>query len=65
MTRDNLLSIASRFGLFPRRSGVLELMRESSQIKPVEVVGQSRSTHDRVYGRLRILKPGTCHESGQ
>ena len=44
MTRDNLLSIASRFGLFPNRSGVLELMRESSQFKPIEVVGQSRPT---------------------
>jgi capsular polysaccharide biosynthesis protein len=43
MTRDNLLSIANKFGLFPAaRSGVLDLMRESSQIKPVEVVGQPR-----------------------
>jgi uncharacterized protein involved in exopolysaccharide biosynthesis len=40
MTRNNLLSIANKFGLFPKRSGVLELMRESSQIKPAEVVGQ-------------------------
>lgn len=40
MTRDNLLSIANKFGLFPRRSDVLDLMRESSQIKPAEVVGQ-------------------------
>jgi capsular polysaccharide biosynthesis protein len=42
MTRDNLLSIANKFGLFPGRSGVLDLMRDSSQIKPVEVVGLPR-----------------------
>jgi uncharacterized protein involved in exopolysaccharide biosynthesis len=42
MTRDNLLSIATRFGLFAGRPGVLDLMRESSQIKPVEVAGQPR-----------------------
>jgi uncharacterized protein involved in exopolysaccharide biosynthesis len=42
MTRDNLLSIASKFGLFPGQSGVLDLMVQSTQIKPVEVVGQSR-----------------------
>ena len=42
MTRDNLLSIASKFGLFPGRSGILDLMRESTQIKPVEVEGQPR-----------------------
>lgn len=42
MTRGNLLSIANKFGLFPNRSGVLDLMRESSQIKTAEIVGQSR-----------------------
>jgi uncharacterized protein involved in exopolysaccharide biosynthesis len=42
MTRDNLLSIANKFGLFPQRSGVLELMRQSAQIKPVEIDGQPR-----------------------
>jgi uncharacterized protein involved in exopolysaccharide biosynthesis len=42
LTRDNLLSIASKFGLFPERSGILDLMRESTQIKPVDVEGQSR-----------------------
>jgi uncharacterized protein involved in exopolysaccharide biosynthesis len=44
MTRDKLLSIANKFGLFPERSGVLDLMRESSQIKPIEVAGQQRQT---------------------
>ena len=28
LTRDNLLSIASKFGLFPERSGILDLMRK-------------------------------------
>jgi uncharacterized protein involved in exopolysaccharide biosynthesis len=42
MTRDNLLSIARKFGLFPRRSGILDLMRENTQIKPVDVEGQLR-----------------------
>lgn len=42
LTRDNLLSIASKFGLFPTRSGVLDLMRQSTTIKPVEVEGQPR-----------------------
>jgi protein tyrosine kinase modulator len=42
MTRDILLSIANKFGLFPDRSGVLDLMRKSAQIKPVEFEGQTR-----------------------
>jgi uncharacterized protein involved in exopolysaccharide biosynthesis len=42
MTRDNLLSVANKFGLFPRRSGILDLMRQSIQIKPVEIEGQPR-----------------------
>lgn len=42
MTRDNLLLIANKFGLFAGRSGVLDLMRDSSQIKPVETAGQPR-----------------------
>jgi uncharacterized protein involved in exopolysaccharide biosynthesis len=42
MTRDNLLSIANKFGLFPQRSGIEDLMRQSIQIKPVEMTGQSR-----------------------
>ena len=42
MTRDNLLSVASKFGLFPGRSGVLDLMRGSIQIKPVEMERQPR-----------------------
>ena len=41
-TRERLLSIANKFGLFPQRSEVLDLMRKSSQIKPVEVEGQLR-----------------------
>jgi uncharacterized protein involved in exopolysaccharide biosynthesis len=42
MTRDNLLAIASKFGLFPKRSGVLDLMRQSTQIRPVDLEGQPR-----------------------
>jgi protein tyrosine kinase modulator len=42
MTRGNLLSIANKFGLFPGRPGVLDLMRESSEIKPAEIAGQPR-----------------------
>jgi protein tyrosine kinase modulator len=42
MTRDNLLSIANKFGLFPQRTGILDLMRQSTQIKPADVEGQSR-----------------------
>jgi uncharacterized protein involved in exopolysaccharide biosynthesis len=39
MTADNLLSIANKFGLFPKRLDVLDLMRENSQIKPSDVAG--------------------------
>jgi uncharacterized protein involved in exopolysaccharide biosynthesis len=44
LTRDNLLPIASKFGLFPELSGVrvLDLMRLSTQIKPADVEGQPR-----------------------
>lgn len=42
MTRDNLLSIANKFGLFPQQSGILDLMRQSVQIKPLEVDGPPR-----------------------
>jgi uncharacterized protein involved in exopolysaccharide biosynthesis len=42
MTRDNLLSIANKFGLFPQRSAIEDLMQKSIQIKPVEMTGQSR-----------------------
>ena len=42
MTRDNLLSIANKFGLFPQQSGILDLMRQSVQIKPSEVDGPPR-----------------------
>ena len=41
MTRDNLLSIANKFGLFPGRSR-LDSMRKYIQIKPAEVEGQPR-----------------------
>jgi uncharacterized protein involved in exopolysaccharide biosynthesis len=40
LTRDNLLLIANKFELFPRRSEILDLMRQSTQIKPVDVEGQ-------------------------
>jgi uncharacterized protein involved in exopolysaccharide biosynthesis len=42
MTRDSLLSMANKFRLFPGRSGVLDLMRQSILIKPVELEGQPR-----------------------
>jgi uncharacterized protein involved in exopolysaccharide biosynthesis len=42
MTRDNLLSIENKFGLFPKSSGVEDLMRQSIQVKPVEMTGPSR-----------------------
>jgi uncharacterized protein involved in exopolysaccharide biosynthesis len=45
LTRDNLLAIASKFRLFPERSAVadvLDLMRENTQIKAVDVEGQLR-----------------------
>jgi uncharacterized protein involved in exopolysaccharide biosynthesis len=42
LTRDSLLSIANKFGLFPERSGILDLMRQSTQIKPADVEGQPR-----------------------
>ena len=41
-TRERLLSIANKFGLFPQRSEILDLMRKSTQIKPVDVEGQPR-----------------------
>ena len=41
LTRDNLLSVARKFGLFPNRTGVIDLMRESTLIKPVDE-GQTR-----------------------
>jgi uncharacterized protein involved in exopolysaccharide biosynthesis len=37
LTRDNLLLIARKFGLFPNQSGVFDLMRESTQIMPVDL----------------------------
>ncbi len=40
MTRDNLLSIASKFGLFPG-STRLEKMRKSTLLKPAELEGTS------------------------
>jgi uncharacterized protein involved in exopolysaccharide biosynthesis len=42
LTRENLLSVANKFGLFPKQPGILDLMRKSTQIKPAEVEGQPR-----------------------
>jgi uncharacterized protein involved in exopolysaccharide biosynthesis len=46
MTRDNLLSIASKFGLFPSvqqsATGLSDLMRQSTQIRPLDVERQIR-----------------------
>jgi uncharacterized protein involved in exopolysaccharide biosynthesis len=44
LTRDNLLSIANKFGLFPEQSEALTLMRLSTQIKPAEVEGPQRQS---------------------
>ena len=44
MTRDNLLSIANKFGLFPQQTEILDLMRQSTQIRPADVEGQSRQS---------------------
>ena len=41
-TRERLLSIANKFGLFAQRSDILDLMRKSTQIKPTDVEGQPR-----------------------
>lgn len=41
-TRDVLLPIARKFGLFSQRAEIVELMRKSLQIKPVELEGQPR-----------------------
>ncbi len=42
LTRDHLLSVANKFGLFPKQSGVVELMRESTVIKPADIDAQTR-----------------------
>lgn len=42
LTRDNLLSIARKFGLFPNQADVLDLMRQSTQIKSADAEGQPR-----------------------
>jgi uncharacterized protein involved in exopolysaccharide biosynthesis len=42
LTRDNLVSIANKFHLFPGRSGVVDLMRESTQIKVADFDVQAR-----------------------
>jgi uncharacterized protein involved in exopolysaccharide biosynthesis len=41
-TRDTLQAVAQKFGLFPQRPEVAELMRKSLQIKPSELEGQPR-----------------------
>jgi protein tyrosine kinase modulator len=42
LTRENLLSVAHKFELFPNQPGILDLMRKSTQIKPADVEGQPR-----------------------
>jgi uncharacterized protein involved in exopolysaccharide biosynthesis len=41
LTKDNLISVANKFDLFPGRSRV-DSMRKSVQIKPVDIEGQQR-----------------------
>ena len=41
-TRENLLSVASKFGLFPNQPGILDLMRKNIEFKPADVEGQPR-----------------------
>jgi hypothetical protein len=66
MTRDKLLSVANKFGLFPRRSGILDLMpKYSDQAGRRRGAASPRHTHNRIYSRLRIRKPRTRHESGE
>jgi uncharacterized protein involved in exopolysaccharide biosynthesis len=43
MTRDNLLAISRKFQLFPEGPSVLDLMRESLQLKPVAIENASRT----------------------
>jgi uncharacterized protein involved in exopolysaccharide biosynthesis len=42
LTRDILVTTARKFGLFPGRSDVADLMRQNTLIKPVDVEGQPR-----------------------
>jgi uncharacterized protein involved in exopolysaccharide biosynthesis len=42
LTRENLLSVASKFGLFQKKSETLDLMRKNTQIKPIDIEGQPR-----------------------
>jgi uncharacterized protein involved in exopolysaccharide biosynthesis len=41
-TRENLLSIASKFGLFANQPAIVDLMRKNLQFKPADVEGQPR-----------------------
>jgi uncharacterized protein involved in exopolysaccharide biosynthesis len=39
LTRENLLLVANKFGLFPEQPRILDLMRMSTRIKPADVEG--------------------------
>jgi uncharacterized protein involved in exopolysaccharide biosynthesis len=43
-TRERVLSIAGKFGLFPQQPEILDLMRKNTQIKPVDVEGPRQGT---------------------
>lgn len=42
LTRESLLSLANKFGLFSSQTQVLDLMRKATQIKPADIEGQPR-----------------------
>jgi protein tyrosine kinase modulator len=42
LTRENLLSVANKFGLFPNQAGIVDSMRKSTQIKSADIEGQTR-----------------------
>ena len=41
-TRENLLAVASKFGLFPNQPGIVDLMRKNTEFKPADIEGQPR-----------------------
>ncbi|WP_139024964.1 hypothetical protein [Bradyrhizobium sp. STM 3843] len=42
ITRDNLLLVAKKYGLFQDQSGIADLMRQHLIIKPADIEGQAR-----------------------
>jgi uncharacterized protein involved in exopolysaccharide biosynthesis len=44
LTRENLLSVANKFGLFSDQAQIVDLMRKATQIKLADIEGQQRQT---------------------